>query len=112
MTLAHPRLAHAILALRPGLKPGIDFICFDDGSGPRLQEGSMANPPSQAEVNALTTAQLDAAQADKAADKVDSMDVIIGKVLFNHENRIRALEGRAPITAQQFRTAIRALMAQ
>lgn len=32
------------------------------------------------------------------------------KVVFNHENRIRALEGKAPVTASQARTAMKALM--
>ena len=32
------------------------------------------------------------------------------KILFNHENRLRALEGSQPATANQFKTAIKALM--
>lgn len=32
------------------------------------------------------------------------------KVLFNHENRLRALEGKAPLTAAQARAAVKALM--
>lgn len=32
------------------------------------------------------------------------------KVLFNHENRIRALEGKAAVTVAQARATIRALM--
>jgi len=34
----------------------------------------------------------------------------IAKVLFNHENRLRALEGQSSVTANQFRTAIKGLM--
>lgn len=68
MTLKHPRLAHALMALRPGTKPLVDFVCLDDGDGqgPYLVDGSMANPPTQAEIDALTPAQLDAAQRAKA----------------------------------------------
>lgn len=33
----------------------------------------------------------------------------IGKALFNHENRIRALEGKAAITKDQFIVALKAL---
>ncbi len=33
----------------------------------------------------------------------------IGKALFLHENRIRVLEGKAPITKEQFITALKAL---
>lgn len=37
---------------------------------------------------------------------VDSVDMLVFKVLFNHENRIRALESKSTITAQQFKTAL------
>lgn len=43
--------------------------------------------------------------ADKQA-YVDNVDMLVFKVLFNHENRIRALESKATITAQQFKTAL------
>lgn len=42
-------------------------------------------------------------------DELDSIVPIIFRILFNHENRIRALEGKQAITAAQFRTAIKAL---
>lgn len=64
--LTHPRLSHAIMHLRPGARPLIDFVVQDDGHGPYLVEGSMENPPSQEEVDALTDAQLDAAQRRKS----------------------------------------------
>jgi hypothetical protein len=32
------------------------------------------------------------------------------KIALNHENRLRTLEGKAPVTAAQFRTAIKALL--
>lgn len=35
---------------------------------------------------------------------------IVAKALFNHENRLRALEGRQSVTAAQFRTALKGLM--
>lgn len=37
---------------------------------------------------------------------VDNVDMVVFKVLFNHENRIRALESKAAITTQQFKTAL------
>ncbi len=64
--LRHPRLSHALIALRPGAKPLVDFIVDDLGDGPTLREGSMLNPPTQEEVDALTVEQLDEAQASKA----------------------------------------------
>jgi hypothetical protein len=39
----------------------------------------------------------------------DRMDAISLKIAFNHENRIRVLEGKATITAAQFRAAVNAL---
>lgn len=67
MTLRHPRLAHALMLLRPGAKSGVDFIVMDnsDGKGPFLADGSMRNPPTQQEVDALTDDDLDLAQASK-----------------------------------------------
>ncbi len=64
--LTHPRLTHALLALRPGTEPLVDFIVEDSGNGPTLKDGSMVNPPTQEEVDAVTVEQLDAAQAAKS----------------------------------------------
>jgi hypothetical protein len=41
---------------------------------------------------------------------VTGITLVIGRVLFNHENRIRALETKAPITMQQFITGVKALL--
>ena len=55
---------------------------------------------------AKTAQELD---ADK--DRVlDRYDILTFKVLFNHENRIRALEGQSARTAAQFRAALKALL--
>lgn len=43
-------------------------------------------------------------------DEVDRIDLIILRVLFNHENRVRVLEGKQAVTMAQFRTAIKALL--
>jgi hypothetical protein len=43
-------------------------------------------------------------------DPADAWDIISLKVAFNHENRIRVLEGKAAITLAQFKTAVRALL--
>jgi hypothetical protein len=53
----------------------------------------------------ITAATLDAEQQDR---EIDALGIAF-RVLFNHENRIRALEGKAAITATQFRTAVKAL---
>jgi hypothetical protein len=57
-------------------------------------------------VREMTTAELD---GEKVA-AVDGFDAVALRVLMNHENRIRALEGKQAIQAQQFRTALKALL--
>lgn len=47
--------------------------------------------------------------ADKGV-RVDRLDLVTFRVLFNHENRIRTLEGRQAVTAEQFKTALKALL--
>lgn len=42
-------------------------------------------------------------------DALDGWDIITLKIAFNHENRIRSLEGKAAITVTQFKTAVKAL---
>lgn len=43
-------------------------------------------------------------------DALDTWDSITLRIAFAHENRIRALEGKAPITLSQFRNAVKALL--
>ena len=43
-------------------------------------------------------------------DPMDSWDIITLKIAFNHENRIRALEGKAAVTVTQFKTAVKAML--
>ena len=40
----------------------------------------------------------------------NEMGKVIFKVIFNQENRIRALEGKQPVTMAQVRSAVKALM--
>ena len=42
--------------------------------------------------------------------QVDAVDTALLKVAFNHENRIRVLEGKSSITQAQFRNAVKALL--
>lgn len=56
-------------------------------------------PDDNPEVVAFTT--------PKALDPVDNWDVVSLKILFNHENRIRALEARPAVTLTQFKTFVR-----
>lgn len=56
-------------------------------------------------VRAKTAPELD---ADKDS-MVSAMDMLAFKVLLNHENRIRALESKATVTAAQFRATLKAM---
>jgi hypothetical protein len=47
--------------------------------------------------------------ADKDA-KANAIDGVILKVLFNHENRIRAIVGQPAVTAAQFKSAVAAFL--
>lgn len=53
---------------------------------------------------------LDPAPAPVAPDAIDAVDIVLLKVAFNHENRLRAIEGKAAITMAQFKTAVKALL--
>jgi hypothetical protein len=57
-------------------------------------------------VRAKTVQELD---ADKIA-KVDGVSRVAFLAAFNHENRIRALEGQPPVTQAQFRNALKGLL--
>jgi hypothetical protein len=43
-------------------------------------------------------------------NKVTKMDAVQFKILFNHENRVRVLEGKAAMTVAQFVTVVKALL--
>ena len=50
------------------------------------------------------------AQDQLKSYNITKLDIVAFKVLFNHENRIRALENKQPITTQQFINGIKALL--
>lgn len=60
-----------------------------------------------------TAAELDAmddSTADRAFSGVGRIERALGRALFDHENRLRALEGRPAVTAGQFKTALKGLL--
>lgn len=64
-------------------------------------------------VDTYTITDLTAQEISNLKDaKISSLDAVVFKVLFNHENRIRALKSPpdAAVTAAQFRAAIKALL--
>lgn len=95
-------IADALISLRPGAQfnvrgstyAGIEWL---DQTQPQ---------PTQAEVVAEIARQA-ALPAPTLADK---MDMVQFKVLLNHENRVRVLEGKAQITAAQFKAALVTLL--
>lgn len=72
-----------------------------------LNEDELAEVLANASVRPANAAILDkykGSQADNLTMK------LVAKVLFNHENRVRALEGRAAVTANQFRNALKDML--
>lgn len=43
-------------------------------------------------------------------NRIGAFDMTLLRIAFNHENRLRALEGKQAITLQQFATAVKALL--
>jgi len=41
---------------------------------------------------------------------INAVDRVVFQIAFNHENRIRALESKTPVTASQFITGVKALL--
>ena len=70
------------------------------------QNGAWVEVPPTAEELA---AELEAIKDDLIArfDQPTSIDKVMLKISFLQENRIRALEGKQPITAQQFKDWVR-----
>lgn len=62
-------------------------------------------PPTAGELAAMLDAARDAIIA--RFDEPTSIDKVLFKISFLQENRIRALEGKQPITAQQFKDWVR-----
>jgi hypothetical protein len=57
-------------------------------------------------VRSKTAQELD----DEKTTQATGYNGIAFKIALNHENRLRTLEGKAAVTAAQFRTAIKALL--
>jgi len=47
---------------------------------------------------------------DDKQTKVDNLDMVALRILFNHENRLRTLEGQGQVTLNQFKNAVKALI--
>lgn len=110
--MANP-LLYAMLVLHPDAVQGRDFdIKVDADGGLHLinWNPALGSEPTQAEIDAAQAAGLAAWQRRQAAatDEQTVRDTVL-KALFNHENRLRDLEGKPPVTRQQFINALRNL---
>ncbi len=82
---------------------------FDPATQVREGPTYTVNPNDVTEsysVRAMTPAELDAIK-DR---EINAVDIAAFTVLFNHENRIRTLEAKAPITKAQFIAGVKALL--
>lgn len=52
-------------------------------------------------------ATIDAEADQRKEQQLDTVDFLLFRVAFEHENRVRVLEGKAEITAEQFRAALK-----
>jgi XkdW protein len=105
--ITNPNFIEAVRRIYPGVSFVRDVVMQDnrDGLGPFLAQWNLAGPiPTDIDItNAIAGPRPD-------ADVTGPINQAMMKVLFNHENRIRALEGKAAITAAQFITAIKVLL--
>jgi len=105
--VTNPNFAEAVRRIYPGATFFRDIIIQDnlDGRGPILIAWNVAGPiPSDADI----TAAMAGPRPD--ADVTGPINQAELKVLFNHENRLRALEAKPAITAAQFIAAIKSLL--
>jgi hypothetical protein len=81
-------------------------------SGSQVREGPVVTVNADNVTRVWTVRSKTAAEIDAEKDQIVAEVAVtaLGKVLFNHENRIRALNSQAPITAAQFLAAIKALL--
>ena len=102
----NPNFLEAVRRIYPNASPIKDFAVESrNGNGPSLAFWNVPGPiPTDTDIaNAMAGPRPD-------ADVTGPIDAAVLKVLFNHENRIRAFEGKAAITTAQFITAIKALL--
>ena len=75
---------------------------FDHPTLGALTVDAEGGAPVQADIDAIMVPSPDV----RAARAVDAEDRLLFEINFDHENRIRALEGKAVITRAQYRDAL------
>ncbi|MBR1145081.1 hypothetical protein JQ567_17470 [Bradyrhizobium sp. AUGA SZCCT0431] len=88
------------------LRPGAQWTVNGDAYSGIQWLDQAQTKPTQAEVTAEIARQ-DALPPPTLADRMDAVQF---KIAFNHENRVRVLEGKAQLTAAQFKTALNAIL--
>ena len=83
------------------LRPGAEWTMDGDDLSTLVWLDKQQARPTDAEI---------VAHVPPPPDPLSSWDAITLKIAFNHENRLRAIEGKAAITVAQFKTAIRAML--
>lgn len=101
----NPNFVEAVRRLFPNADFMRDVILRNDGGGQYLAQWNLpGSPPTDTDIaNAMAGPRPD-------ADVTGSINAAVLKVLFNHENRIRALEAKAAITPAQFVAVIKTLL--
>jgi hypothetical protein len=105
------RLANILAARGKSADFTKDVRCQDDSDGlpPRLAywNAALLGPePTQAEVDAVGEGPSAAVIDAKASLAIDATERLQFDVMFNHENRLRVLEGRQQVTQSVFRQAL------
>ncbi len=101
-----------VLANKPQLKfYQVETIKPDFNSATQVRTGPVVEGDHAAEVRRYVWTVRDKTAEELDAEKeatINQFDVLAFKVLFDHENRTRAIESKAPITQAQFRAALKA----
>jgi hypothetical protein len=101
-----------VLANKPQLKfYAVEVVKPDFNSATQVRTGPVIEEDHVAEARRHVWAVRDKTAEELDAEKdasINQFDVLAFKVLFDHENRTRALEGKAPVTQAQFRAALKA----
>lgn len=95
-------IAEKLIGIYPLADPTRDFIVQDDGKGPYIAYWNTDKLGPQPDTESLPDAP--------PPDVLRLWDKITIKISLNHENRIRALEGKPAITVAQFKTAVKTLL--
>lgn len=92
-----------------------DFTLQDDSDGQGVKisywnDAKLGTKPSLADLDLIDDIAADVAALDREAENVidvNKKDRLLFEINFEQENRIRVLEGKAAITKEQYKTAIK-----